>query len=131
MLRTMLLALVSALLITTSEPVTFDIQPAHATAYCLTGTTASGHPTRPNSCAAKREWLGKTIFVYQRLPDNSMGELIGIYDVLDTGGTPGLNNGSVIDIWQPDMEHCKEFMERVYEDGCQGRIYIYVTEVKG
>ena len=107
------------------------IQSGHATAYCVSGVTASGEITRDGICAGKDEWLGKTIILYQRLPDNKIGEQIGIYECLDTGGTPGLKEGKVIDVWCQDLDTCQEFMNLVYEDGCQGHVYIQVIDADG
>lgn len=99
----------------------------HATSYCLKGTTASGQTVRKGICAnGHKEWLGKTIVIYQRLPDGRVGEMIGVYECLDTGC-----GKSVIDVWCPDMLICQVFMNRVYEDGCQGRVYIQVIEAEG
>ena len=107
------------------------IQSGHATAYCVSGVTASGEITRDGICAGKDEWLGKTIILYQRLPDNKIGDQIGIYECLDTGGTPGLKEGRVIDVWCQDLDTCQEFMNLVYEDGCQGHVYIQVIDSDG
>ena len=109
-----------------TTPPTIDILPAHATAYCIEGVTKSGEYTREGICAGKEEWLGKTNIVYQKLPDGDIGKKIGEYECLDTGGTPGLNNGRVVDIWRPDLEECQEFMNLVYEDNCNGEVYIIV-----
>lgn len=122
----LLAAFMAACLSMNDAPTTIDILPAHATAYCIEGITKSGEYTREGICAGKEEWLGKKIFVYQKLPDGNVGKLIGEYDCLDTGGTPGLNNGSVVDIWRPDLEECQEFMNLVYEDNCKGEVYIIV-----
>lgn len=103
----------------------------YATAYCQCGVTASGEYTRDGICAGKDEWLGKTIILYQRLPNNKIGEQIGIYECLDTGGTPGLKEGKVIDVWCQDLDTCQEFMNLVYEDGCQGHVYIQVIDADG
>lgn len=103
----------------------------HATAYCVSGVTASGEVTRNGICAGKKEWIGKTIILYQRLPDNSVGEMIGMYECLDTGGTDGIREGRVIDVWCPDIDSCQEFMNRIYEDGCEGRCYIQIVDAKG
>ena len=105
-----------------------DMQPAHATAYCIEGVTRSGEMTHEGICAAKEEWLGNYILVFQRLPDGKIGDFIGGYLVADTGGTQGLRDGKVVDIWKPDLDSCQEFMEIVYEDNCQGKIYICVLE---
>lgn len=88
-----------------------------ATAYCLTGKTAMGTQTREGIAAGKREWFGKTAKVY--LNDNGkVGELIATVTIEDVGGTPILN-GSVIDLWFPEYETCKQF----------GRKLVYVEIV--
>lgn len=107
------------------------LQKAHATAYCQSGTMASGQQTRDGVCAGMRDYLGCVIVVYQRLPDGSIGDYLGMWECLDTGGTDGLKNGTVVDIWQQDLESCQKFMDLVYEDGCQGKVYIQVIEGKG
>ena len=107
------------------------IQSGHATAYCVSGVTASGEITRDGICAGRKEWLGKTIILYQRLPGNVVGDQIGVYECLDTGGTDGLNSGKVIDVWCPTYDDCQEFMNLVYEDGCQGKVYIQVIDSEG
>ena len=107
------------------------LQKAHATAYCQTGTMASGQQTRDGVCAGAKEYLGCVIVVYQRLPDGSVGDYLGMWECLDTGGTDGLKNGTVVDIWQQDLESCQDFMDLVYEDGCQGKVYIQVIKGKG
>ena len=120
---------------TTSNHIYADDQPylmkAHATAYCQSGITASGTQTRKGICAAKKEWIGKTIVIYQRLPGDKIGNMIGIYECLDTGGTEGIKTGKVIDIWEPDLEGCQEFMNKVYEDGCKGKVYIQIVDAVG
>lgn len=78
-----------------------------ATAYCLTGLTATETQTRPGIAASKREWFGKTAKVYKN-QDGNIGELIGEYVIEDTGGK-AIRNGSVIDIWLPTKAECKQF----------------------
>lgn len=96
----------------------------HGTAYCLDGVTASGEPVRRGICASgHRDWIGKTVIIYQRLPDDSIGRMLWILDVKDTGCKE-----SVIDIWMPDLDACQEVMNLLYEDGCKGRIYCQVLE---
>lgn len=57
-----------------------------------------------------------------------MGEIIGIYECLDTGtGTEGFQQGYVIDVWCP-ADECQDFMNRVYEDDCHGRVFIQIME---
>lgn len=105
--------------------------PGYATAYCDSGITASGEYTREGICAMKKDWIGKAAIVYQRLPDNSVGELIGIYEIKDTGGSQSIKDGKTIDIWKSDLDACQEFMDRVYEDGCQGKVYIQLIDAEG
>lgn len=95
----------------------------YATAYCLEGITATGKEVRKGICATgRREWLGKTAVIYQRLPDGNVGKILGIYEVEDTGCKE-----SVIDVWCPE-EECQDFMNKVYEDGCKGKIWIQIIE---
>lgn len=92
---------------------------AWATAYCKTGTTASGTVTTENrTVAGKREWFGKVIHIWL---DDGTGEkkpeyYLGAYIVEDTGGAP-IRKGRVIDIYMPDKEACRQFGGRriVYE----------------
>lgn len=105
-----------------------DEQPAlikmYGTAYCLQGVTASGKSVRIGLCASgHKDWLGKTCIIYQRLPDDSVGDILYILEIEDTGCKE-----SVIDIWMPDLDACQEVMNRLYEDGCEGRIYCQVLE---
>ena len=101
-----------------------ELIPMHATAYCLQGTTASGEPVRVGICASgRKELFGKTVILYQRLPDGSVGRGLGIFEVKDTGCKPG-----VIDVWMPDLEWCDNFMRIVYQNGCKGKIYCEVIE---
>ena len=100
--------------------------PMYATAYCLTGTTASGMQTKYGICAnGHREWLGKEAVVYQRLPDGTRGKCIGTFEIEDTGCSD-----FVIDVWKPTLDECQEFMEFVYEDGCKGHILVELREIE-
>lgn len=97
-----------------------------ATAYCLEGITVSGTEVRKGICATSdRSLLGKTAIIYQRLPDNEVGEIIGIYEIQDTGCRE-----HVIDVWFPESE-CQDFMNRVYEDGCQGKVWVQIIDAQG
>lgn len=101
------------------------------TTYCDYGTTASGTQTRTGICASSYERLGKTVVIYKRLPNGKVGDILGYFDCEDTGGTAGIKDGTIIDVWKPDLEACKEFMELAYEDGCNGNIYIQVFDAVG
>lgn len=108
-----------------------DLQPvltkARATAYCLQGTMSNGEEVRSGTCAVSdRKMIGKTLIMYQRRPDGTVGKMIGIYEICDTGCKKG-----VVDVWQPDLTECQNFMNLVYEDGCKGKVYIQILEVDG
>jgi len=108
-----------------------NLIPGSVTVYCDEGTTATGTTTRKGVCAYSEEYLGATIILYQRLPDGSVGDILGYYDVEDTGSNPGINNGSVVDIWKPEDE-MMEFINLTYENDCHGRVYIQIIpEVSG
>lgn len=81
-----------------------------ATAYCLTGSTATGTTPRTGIAASKPAWLGKTVKVYWN-DGGKPGALIGTYVIEDTGGAP-IRNGSVIDVWLPSEDECFEFGRR-------------------
>lgn len=78
-----------------------------ATAYCLTGSTATGTTPRGGVAASKPSWFGKTVKVYTNNAGQP-GKLIGTYTIEDTGGEP-IRTGSVIDIWLPTESECFEF----------------------
>ena len=85
--------------------------------------TSSGQKVRPGIIAGKPEWQGSVAFLYtyhieggQPIP----AELIGIYEVLDTGAgidTDGDNkgdsikNGSSIDVYQPTLHQAEEWID--------------------
>lgn len=99
---------------------------AHATAYCLPGKTANGSEVREGICAmSDSSLIGMTAVVYQRNPDGSLGEYIGTYEIEDTGCSE-----NVIDVWCEE-EDCQSFMDKVYENGCKGKVFIQIIEAAG
>lgn len=82
-----------------------------ATAYCLTGTTASGQQTRYGIVASKPEWIGKKMMIYLKDKDGKQGSFLGTYEVADTGGN-SIRTGSVVDIWMPTRDECMQFGRR-------------------
>ena len=103
-----------------------------ATAYNgPTDITCTGEKVRKGICGGCEAYLGKTIILYQRLPNDEIGQIIGIYECLDTGtGTEGFQQGRVIDVWMPEDE-LQDFMNRVYEDDCHGKVWIEVLDAEG
>lgn len=82
--------------------------PMKATAYCINGTTATETHTRPGICAGPREHFYDVAMVYKRNKDGSLGEFIGYFECLDTGGK-AIKSGKVLDIWLPTYEECRQF----------------------
>ena len=72
---------------------------------CPGRITASGDEVREGIIAASSEHLFDYCEVY--LQD---GTLLGLYQCLDTGGNPGIQNGHVIDVWAPHMAKAKQLM---------------------
>ena len=107
-----------------ATPVYADDLKGRATVYSDVGKTASCTDTRYGICATgNKELLGKYVILYQRLPDDSKGDCLGIFHVEDTGCKK-----EVIDIWcSKDMQNA--IINKTYEQGCEGRIYIQTVEV--
>ena len=96
-----------------------------------TDTTYMGTKCRKGICGGCKEYLGKTIILYKRLPGDEIGEIIGIYECQDTGtGTKSFQEGKVIDVWQPDEESIQEFANLTWSDGCKGKVFIQIVEGK-
>ena len=99
----------------------------HATAYCLQGKTYTGHQVHKGIAATgDKSLLGKIVIVYQRLPDGSMGDYVGIFEIEDTGCSQ-----NVLDVWQPTLEDCQDFMDTVYMNGAKGRVYCFFKNAEG
>ena len=81
---------------------------------CPGTITATGEKVREGILAASRDHLGDCAMVY--LKD---GTFLGFYECLDTGGSSGIKNGYVIDVWTPNIEKAKHLM-RITE----GTIYV-------
>lgn len=81
------------------------------TAYCYGEITASGQPVREGIAAAKKEWIGLTAILYED-EEGSIGDIIGIYELLDTGGDERIKAGECIDLYIPDKEACLEWGRR-------------------
>lgn len=84
---------------------------ALATAYCLTGETATGTYTKEGkTVASKPEWYGATMYMWLDDGDGAIKaeNFIGMYTVEDTGGA-NIKNGKVIDVYISDYDRAKEF----------------------
>lgn len=104
----------------------------YATAYNgPTDTTYTGKPVHKGICGGCQAYIGKTIILYQRLPGDEIGQIIGIYECEDTGpGTDGFREGRVIDVWMPEDE-CQDFMNLLYTNNAKGRVFLQVLEADG
>lgn len=105
----------------------------YATAYIGESEyTCTGDHVREGICGGCKDYIGKTIVLYQRLPNDEVGEILGIWECLDTGtGTEGFQQGKVIDVWCEDLDKCQDFMDLIYTNGAQGRVFIQVIEANG
>ena len=97
------------------EPTPLHIE---ATAYCLHGTMANGDQVRQGVCAIARKYIGMTAIVY-----TEDYELIGIYEVCDTGADERIVSGDCIDIWNESEDWCKEFGRK--------NVIVYLVDAKG
>lgn len=104
----------------------------YATAYNgPTDHTCTGKPVHKGICGGCQAYLGKTIILYQRLPGDKIGQILGIFECEDTGpGTEGFQQGRVIDCWMPEDE-LQDFMDLVYSNGAQGKVWIEVIQADG
>lgn len=99
---------------------TAGFQKMHTTAYVIHGTTATGTETRPGICACNPH-LGEIAIIY-----TTDGQYLGMYECLDTGGTEGLQQGTVIDVWRANMTQATNYMKLT-----GGTVYVKWIEGEG
>ena len=92
----------------------------NATAYCQGEVTANGSKVHSGGCACNPH-LGDIAIVY-----TLDGDYLGLYECNDTGGTDGLKNGTVIDIYRKNYTQCQSFMKIT-----GGKVYVMWIEGKG
>jgi 3D (Asp-Asp-Asp) domain-containing protein len=105
----------------------------HTIAYCQGTTTATGTAVRKGICAVAQDKLGMTALVYAN-NDGEIGELLGIFECLDTGfggdadgdGIGSIESGKCIDIYFPTYEECVEWMKLT-----GGRCFVQYVDAKG
>ena len=94
--------------------------------------TYTGKPVHEGICGGCEAYIGKTIILYQRLPGDKVGQILGIWECLDTGtGTEGFQQGRVIDVYKPTIEDCQKFMDLIYTNNAKGKVFIQVLESEG
>ena len=109
-----------------------DLQLMRVTCYTYPpgSITASGCEVREGIIAAKKEWMGALVILY----DTDMN-FIGYFEVLDTGfgidkngdGVGSIQEGKSLDVFRSSLERCHEWTER-YGDYCYAKI---ITDAKG
>lgn len=108
--KTFAIAIMTALILVT--PCKAETVTAYATAYNITGTTATGtYTTEGRTIAGMREWFGKVLVVWED-PDGSgiikPENYIGTYICEDTGSAK-IKEGHVVDVYISDLRRAKEF----------------------
>lgn len=93
-----------------------------STSYCESGITADGSQTRLGICAAKKDWIGKTVILYEN-NSGAVGEVLGIWEIRDTGGDYRIKDGTCIDVWLPTEEEALEWGRK--------KVFMQLVEAKG
>lgn len=99
-----------------------DLISMEATAYCYGTTRCDGGKVRTGICATDAKHYGMTACIYEQNDDGSIGDLIGIYECLDTGGER-IRKGEVIDIYNPSYDWCVNFGRK--------KVYVIFVDAKG
>lgn len=116
-----LLVLLIVTLRVNAEEIFSEPTKIRCTVYCDSGVTKSGAYTREGIAAMNNKMLGKTAILY----DMDMN-LIGIFEVLDTGGNKHLKAGKRIDIYRESKDACDEWI-KTYGD----YVYIQLIDAEG
>lgn len=110
-------------------------QRVRCTCYCEHGKTATGVKTRYGIVSAKKEWIGCTIEINAVAEDGSVGELVGLFEVQDTGSGMDSDgdgkgdtiiNGQSIDVWVASLSDAYEWRD-TYGD----YVYFKIFRAKG
>lgn len=123
-----LITILAALLLMFPKPTQaadIELHTAWATAYCITGTTATGtQTTEGRTVAGMRDWFGQTLVMFLDDGDGLIKpqNYIGTYIVEDTGGDT-IKKGYVLDVYISDYQRAKEFGSK--------RIIFYLIDAEG
>ena len=99
---------------------------AECTAYCDSGITASGKPTVEGlTLGGSPEWIGCMAVLYEVDDDGTIGDFIGLYEVMDTGwGRDGdALRGETVDMFMEDYDACIQWGRR--------DVYVQIIDGKG
>ena len=119
-----------------------DLKPINVTAYYSENPTGCrGDRMREGIAAGKQEWYGKAIVLYKN-ENGKPGELIGVYEILDTGygkstgqgesrikkGKPlgTIETGQTVDIYRDNYDRCVEIMKLT-----EGRAFYQLIDAEG
>lgn len=107
-----------------------------ATCYTWTGNQCADgrYPVQGLTVAGKNDWLGKTAIIYSVNEDGTIGELIGIFEFMDTGyginvtesDQGSIELGQSIDIYRDTLTECYDWISE-YGD----YVYIQIVDAKG
>lgn len=132
-------ALIGPIKVWAAEP---ELKEIKVTAYYSENPTGCrGDRMREGIAAGKQDWYGKAIVLYTN-EDGRPGDLIGVYEILDTGygadtgsgqsrikkgrNLGSIETGQTIDIYRNDYEGCKEIMELT-----QGKALYQLIDAEG
>ena len=131
----------------------YEAEPPHeaflcnTTAYIHGEVCCRGAKAREGIVAAAPEWYGMSALIYEAVEVDGqyeMGELLGIFEILDTGygkstgdGIPSkvradkksrgtIETGQCIDVYKSSYKRAKEWMKTT-----GGRCYVQIIDAKG
>lgn len=100
----LVIAIMVAYKITASAETTYETPNIiRCTVYDDLGYTASGQYVRDGIIAGKAEWMGSVAVLWEVNEDGTIGDFIGFYEFLDTGGEY-IQNGERVDVWTSDPD---------------------------
>lgn len=99
---------------------TSNMQLMYTTAYHRGHHTANGSKVHIGGCACNPH-LGDVAIIY-----TVDGQYLGMYECNDTGGTQGLQNGTVIDVYRKNLTQCETWMKIT-----GGKVYVLWVKGKG
>lgn len=110
-----------------------ELKLVKVTAYTGGTVTASGCKPYEGICATDLEHMGWVAVIYKAIPNGDgydLGPEIYTLECRDTGGEQ-IRKGRVIDIYRDNLERCQEVMDKVYEDGACGHVYVQYIPADG
>jgi 3D (Asp-Asp-Asp) domain-containing protein len=97
--------------------------------YTPSNRTATRKPVKYGIVAYMPEYYGWTAILYTVAENGGIGELIGYFDVQDTGAEH-IRSGASIDVYQETYADCKEYMTLTHTGAGSSKSQVYVQLVK-